>query len=190
VSFCVPAARWQSAGRVEPVRVGIHGVRAVPGMVDDLIEHDVQAQPVRVRGQVPEVLQGAQVRVDAAEVLRPVPVIGGHAVHVRHLPGDGRDPHGGRAEVLHVLQVGVQAAQVPAVPGLRVPGVCATVVAGVAVHVAVRHDLVDDLAFPVGRGGRGVLREAEAAQEERHGEGSVHAVSMRQTLPEDAVRGA
>ena len=157
-------------GDVVDVRVGLGLLRDVVvvtlgvgddvgGVVGDDVEEDLHALRVRLVDQFLQLGVGAQVRVDLGEVGDPVPVVAGRHVVTTALDGavleGGRQPDGGGAQALDVVEPLDQAAQVATVvvalvgrvePGLQRPaGQPAGVVAAVAVGEPVGHQEVEAL---------------------------------------------
>ena len=198
-------------GRVE-VGLGVLGhvggrprrLDHVGGVVGDDVEEHLHTAGVGGVDELAHLLVGAQVRVDAGEVGRPVAVVGrrllpGRPLH-RSVHEGRRQPQRGRAEALDVVEVLDQAAQVAAVVealvgrveavGQPVAGDAAGVVGGVAVGEAVGHDEVEPLA---GQGrAQGVRRVVgvdgggRAGQLGRFGGGALG----RRIEPEGDARGA
>ncbi len=126
-------------------------------MIHHHVLHQVHAAAVQGAGELAVVAQRAEVRVDAAEILRPVAVVAAVAVAavpplLRHRRGD---PQRRGAQAGDVVQTPAQAAQVTAAVSGRVGRVvlaaALVVVAGIAVVEAVGQGEVDDLLAPVGR---------------------------------------
>ncbi len=131
--------------------VGDHVAR----VVDDDVQDHLQAERMGALDEPPEVVAGAEVRVDAAEVDAPVAVVAGARSLHRALHDRRCDPDRRHAEPLHVRQPCRQAGQVAAVEVARVgwieagqprgPGDAAAVVRSSPVCEAVGHHEVDAL---------------------------------------------
>ena len=137
---------------VEPVllaRVLGQG-RVVARVVGDDVEHDLHAAAVGLGRQPLEGRVVAEVAIDLVEVMDPVaveaPVLADEGVGLVLV--DRRDPDGGRAEVLEVVELLDHALEVAAMVGVRVVGAHVVVVLLVAVVEAIRQDEVDDLVLP------------------------------------------
>ena len=130
-------------------------------MVYDDIVNDEDAAGVRRRDHVLQVGQAAPMRRDAVEVPRRIAVK--LAVAIEH---NGRNPYRRCAQGLDVIQLLLDAFEIPAVDASAAAGAViafGVVVGGVAVEEAVGNDLVDALRLPEGiREGLGARGRREA----------------------------
>ncbi len=169
-----PVLRQVREGALGEVAVGLLlVVDDVGGVVGDDVEEDLHALGVGLVDEGLEVLVGAEVRVDLGEVGDPVSVVAGRRVLAAALHGlvleDRRQPDGGGAEPLDVVELLGEALEVAALVEALVGGVVAVgeartgqsaaVVPGVPVGETVRQDEVELLPRQVvARRGGGELR--------------------------------
>ena len=140
-----------------------HHAEEIAGVIEHDVLHQRHATAMQRPGQLPVVLQRAQVRVDAGKVGRPVTVVTAIAA-VPPLVGHGRrDPDAGGAQALDVIDSPLQAGQIAAAETAAVLGVvfaCTlVVVARIAVVKSVGHDEIQDLVAPVDPLHSGSLRD-------------------------------
>jgi hypothetical protein len=138
-------------------------------VVGDDVEEDLHALAMGLVDQLGEVGVGAEVRVDLGEVGDPVAVVSGGGVLACALDGpvleDRREPDGGGAQALDVVELLREPLEVPALVEALVGGVVAglqtgagepaAVVGGVAVGEPVGKYEVELLAGEVVAGGCG-----------------------------------
>src|SRR5205807_4667852 len=157
----VVAAAQTERGVAQPVlRLGIGQVMAaVAAVVVNDVEQHLDAARVAGLDERAEILRSAEARIEPAEVVGPVAVVGpvGEAdlVDVAVDVLDQRiDPDGGDAERRDLVELCAQALEVAAVEGARRLAVDGLVVLRVAVGEAVDENEVEDVLGPGSRRAR------------------------------------